>query len=71
MSRVLLSRDGAFLTSGSYDHCIKLWDLKTGREWNALTAHREQVCAVTFVGDGKVLASADIDGTMLVGPGPW
>jgi WD40 repeat protein len=40
---VAFSRDGTTLASGSRDKCIKLWDVKTGRETASLTGHAKMV----------------------------
>jgi WD40 repeat protein len=57
-----LSRDGRTLASGSYDHNVKLWDVKTGNEIRTLAYKKmegvtEQVRSVSLSSDGKVVAS--------------
>ena len=60
-----LSRDGRTLASGSYDHTVKLWDVKTGREIRTfgdkkMNGVTEQVRAISLSSDGKLLASSEV-----------
>jgi WD40 repeat protein len=60
-----LSRDGRTLASGSYDHTVKLWDVKTGKEIRTFADKKmdgvtEQVRAISLSSDGKLLASSEV-----------
>jgi eukaryotic-like serine/threonine-protein kinase len=60
---VAFSRDGATLATGSDDHTVRLWDVKTGRE-RILKGHTDEVYFVAFSPDGTQLASAGKDETI-------
>ncbi len=55
--RVSFSPDGKTLASASWDHTIKLWDVKTGKELATLKGHKRRIYTVRFSPDGKTLAS--------------
>ena len=57
------SPDGRTLATASGD-LAKLWDVATGAEGIAFKGHKNQVTAVAFSRDGKVLATAGWDGTV-------
>lgn len=58
------SPDGQTLASGSCDHLIKLWDLKTGKESATLKGHKNEVNSVAYNPDGKTVASGSYDKTV-------
>ncbi|MHC5825765.1 MAG: WD40 repeat domain-containing protein, partial [Nostoc sp.] len=60
------SPDGKTLSSGSYDHTIKLWNLATGEQIRTLTGHSEQVYSLAFSPDGKTLVSGSCDNTIKI-----
>jgi WD40 repeat protein len=53
-----------YLGSASGD--IRTFDVASGREGDALTAHRQRVTALTLTKDGRFLASAGLDQTLQV-----
>ncbi|CAD8171768.1 unnamed protein product [Paramecium octaurelia] len=61
VSSVCFSPDGYTLASGSYDHSIGLWDLKTGQQQAKLNGHSHYVMSVYFSPDGTTLASGSED----------
>ncbi len=77
VTRLTFSRDGSRLASSSAGweaddvrlgnrSEIKLWDLETGREISTLRGHRSEITALAFADDGKRLASASWDKTVIL-----
>ena len=74
LNAVAFSPDGEILaTGGGYtEHPspvnppgdIRLWDVKSGKLLTTFEGHGGAVSAVTFSPDGKILASANYDGTV-------
>lgn len=70
------------LVSSSYDLTVRLWSLDTGEEVKILTGHEDQVFAMAWSPDGKLLATVCKDGKVRIydprksaapvqeGPGP-
>jgi WD40 repeat protein len=63
---IALSPDEKKLASGSEDHTIRLWDLRTGKIIRVLKGHTGAVLRVIFSKDGNRLASAGGDGTVRI-----
>lgn len=62
-----VSDDGRYLASADRVELeIRIWDLLTGQQAFLLSGHRSSVSNVVFSLDGKRLASASDDGTVLV-----
>jgi WD40 repeat protein len=55
------SLEGGILATGGMDKCVRLWDLKTGRQQRELTGHGGSVLAVSFLTDSRTLASLSRD----------
>ena len=60
---VAFSRDGKQALSGSYDHGMILWELKTGRRVRTFKGHKAVVYSVAFSPDGRRVLSGSGDGT--------
>jgi WD40 repeat protein len=73
---VAFSPDGKLLASAGTDGMVRLWNAATGQPVNTLLLHQivtgstgtvfSTVFGVAFSPDGKLLASADDDGTVQV-----
>jgi len=55
--RLIFSPDGATLVSSAPDGTLRLWDVVTGAEIRTLKGHENEVIKLTFLPDGKSLAS--------------
>ena len=55
---------GDILASGSADHTIKIWDVKTHQLLHSIQAHTGPVKDLSFNKDGTILASASADYTV-------
>jgi WD40 repeat protein len=53
VTTVALFPDGRRGLSGSLDHTVRIWDLKTGSELIRLEGHTDAVEAVAIIPDGK------------------
>mgnify|MGYP002623186300 CR=1 FL=1 len=58
------SRDGTRIAAGSSDHCIRVWDTKTGELLHYLRGHTETVHHVSFAPRGDRLLSCDQKGVI-------
>lgn len=57
------SKDGKFFVTGSTDHSVKLWDLKTGREVRTFKGHRGEITDVRIDSrNGFIVSSAGAKG---------
>lgn len=59
------SPDESILASGSRDHTVKFWDVKTGAQLPQIIKHNESVNVVRFSPDGKKIASGTDDALTL------
>jgi GTPase SAR1 family protein/predicted phosphodiesterase/RNase P subunit RPR2 len=49
--------DGLHIASGSDDYTVRIWDPKTGQQTHVLEGHTANVISVSFLDDGRFLAS--------------
>jgi RNA polymerase sigma factor (sigma-70 family) len=62
-----LSPDGKTLaTGGRQDLSVRLWEVATGKELRLLGKHADEVRAVAFAADGRLLASVGKEGTVIL-----
>ncbi|MGR3936958.1 nSTAND1 domain-containing NTPase [Streptomyces sp. BRA346] len=59
------SSDGRTLASASFDHSVKLWDVRSHRLLATLLGHTDVVNTVAFSPDGRTLATAGNDSVKL------
>ena len=61
-----MSSNGKWLATGGGDNLIKLWNLKTGRMAKTFSGHRDDITALEFTPNNKVLVSGSKDKTVKV-----
>merc|ERR1712130_966239 len=58
---VVLSSDGAFVLSCSWDGTLRLWDLKTGETTKKFIGHSKDILSVAFSADSRQIVSGSRD----------
>lgn len=58
---VVISIDGQFALSASWDHTLRLWDLTTGETTRTFTGHTKDVLSVAFSTDNRQIISGSRD----------
>merc|ERR1719156_110392 len=61
---VVLSSDGQFALSASWDKTMRLWDLNTGTAARTFQGHTKDVNSVAFSGDNRQIVSGSRDKTI-------
>ncbi|XP_071697616.1 small ribosomal subunit protein RACK1-like [Rutidosis leptorrhynchoides] len=61
---VVLTSDGQFALSGSWDNELRLWDLTTGLSVLRFVGHDSDVLSVAFSTDNRLIVSASRDNTI-------
>jgi len=61
---VVVSSDGQFCLSGSWDGTLRLWDLQTGKTTKQFVGHKADVLSVAFSADNRQIVSASRDKTI-------
>lgn len=64
VSDVVISSDGHFALSGSWDATLRLWEITTGRCQRRFVGHTSSVMAVAFSADNRQIVSASQDKTI-------
>ncbi|KAL3314828.1 Dynein assembly factor with WDR repeat domains 1 [Cichlidogyrus casuarinus] len=61
-----LTEGGRLLLTGSFDHTVSIWDMRTGQRTHHLIGHAAEISVATFSYDGNYVASASMDKTLRV-----
>jgi guanine nucleotide-binding protein subunit beta-2-like 1 protein len=61
---VVISSDGQFALSGSWDGTLRLWDLNTGATTRQFIGHKKDVLSVAFSVDNRQIVSGSRDRTL-------
>jgi len=61
---VVISTDGQFALSGSWDGTLRLWDLNSGVTVRRFVGHKKDVLSVAFSTDNRQIVSSSRDGTI-------
>lgn len=64
VSDVVISSDGQFALSASWDHTLRLWDLNTGGTTRKFVGHTSDVLSVSFSADNRQIVSGSRDKTI-------
>merc|ERR1719454_1734045 len=64
VASVVLSSDGQFALSGSWDKTMRLWDLNHGKSLRTFHGHTSDVNSVAFSGDNRQIVSGSRDKTI-------
>ena len=62
----MLSADGRFLVTGSYDGTARVWDTHTGAQLSRLEGHKGTIMDLALTPDGNTLVTGGLDGKTLV-----
>lgn len=64
VSDVVISSDGHFALSASWDAELRLWDIATGKTTRRFVGHEKDVLSVAFSVDNRQIVSGSRDGTI-------
>jgi len=64
VSDIVLSSDGQFALSGSWDSTLRLWDLTMGTTTRRFVGHTKDVLSVAFSADNRQIVSGSRDRTI-------
>jgi len=64
VSDVVISSDGAFALSASWDSELRLWDIATGKTTRRFVGHEKDVLSVAFSADNRQIVSGSRDSTI-------
>src|SRR5207247_3957326 len=68
IASIALAPQAQLLTSASWDHSIRLWELGSGNSPQALYGNGSEVWALTFSPDGRTIVSGAKDGSVRLWP---
>lgn len=61
---IVISSDGQFALSGSWDHTLRLWNLNNGTTTRVFKGHTKDVLSVAFSSDNRQIVSGSRDKTI-------
>ncbi|TGZ65275.1 hypothetical protein CRM22_005961 [Opisthorchis felineus] len=61
---------GRLMLTGSFDHTVSLWDVRSGERTHHLIGHAAEVAAAAFSFDASLVATASMDKTVRVSSSP-
>lgn len=64
VSDVVISSDGQFALSGSWDGTLRLWEIATGKTTKRFVDHKKDVLSVAFSADNRQIVSGSRDRTI-------
>jgi len=64
VEEVIISSDGQFALSGSWDGTLRLWDLNAGATTRRFTGHTKDVLSIAFSTDNRQIVSGSRDKTI-------
>lgn len=64
VSDVIISSDGQFALSGSWDATLRLWEIKSGTTTRKFVGHSKDVLSVAFSADNRQIVSGSRDKTI-------
>ena len=64
VSDIVISSDGQFALSSSWDRTLRLWDLNTGLTTRSFIGHTSDVLSVSFSADNRQIVSGSRDKTI-------
>ena len=64
MQDVVISSDGQYALSASWDKTLRLWDLNTGKTTRRFIGHTNDVLSVSFSADNRQIVSGSRDKTI-------
>ncbi|KAK9461858.1 Aldehyde/histidinol dehydrogenase [Lipomyces oligophaga] len=62
----VISSDGQFAISASWDKTLRLWELKTGKTMHRFDGHTGDVLSASFSGDNRLVVSGSRDKTIKI-----